>query len=566
MRHAIAIAVAAFTILVVAGVDATVRLRADTTYNSDVQSGRTVKSYVVSGFSRTAFQAAAAGRLTVVVSDLHMGIGKSPASGQWHPTEDFRWADAFGAFLRATDQAGKGSTDLVLNGDTFELWQPIGAGCLDRGPRAGCAEAEALVHLERILTAHATEIADLGAFARAGGNRVVVVPGDADAALVFAGVAQRVVSAFNAPGHVEFAAGGYWRSVDGAIYAEHGHQLAGDPFRFASWPEPVIRGRAGTYLPRTWGEQLLQGLYDQQEPRYPILDNVVEAGAGLKYLATADPGAVQAAGIGPVLKFFASRATWQQFRLDLDGGDVQPPEWDLPATRQRGATFLVESLVPDDRLRGLAEGALKEGSLSVDLNELTDQEIVAICDYRAAVRRARRRLERSLTQVPHVGPPITECARVPATRGSAFEYFWRSRDARFVDRLDQVQRSIRGGGQAPPIKVFVYGHQHLADNGFVPVRGAEWPIVINSGAWQRTVTPFQIDELMKARAWSEADVLRQLQPEDLPACYGVAWIEPYVDRPSPRFRFWRGDGRWGGLARDAAGIANACGQGAAGVP
>src|SRR6185369_862308 len=120
-------------------------------------------------------------------------------------------------------------------------------------------------------------------------------------------------------------------------------------------------------------------------------------------------------------------------------------------------------------------------------------------------------------------------------------------------------------GQTSPVKVFVYGHQHLPDNGFVPVRSAESPIVINSGAWQRTVTPFQLDELIKTRGPSEAEVLRRLQPEDLPACYGVVWIDPSADRPNPRFRFWRGDGRWGGLARDAAGMANACGREAAGV-
>ena len=32
---------------------------------------------------------------------------------------------------------------------------------------------------------------------------------------------------------------------------------------------------------------------------------------------------------------------------------------------------------------------------------------------------------------------------------------------------------------------------------------------------------------MQDRGWSEGDVLRQLRPEDLPACYGVIWIEPY---------------------------------------
>jgi hypothetical protein len=563
MRPALAVAIAAFT-LVVGGAAVTVRLKADTTYDTvRLKADTTYKTYVESGFSRTVLQATP-GRFTVIISDLHLGYGRDPATGQWQPTEDFRWADAFGAFLRAIDQAGKGSTDLVLNGDTFELRQPIGSECRHPDPRLGCTEAEALTRLERVIAAHAAEMGDLGAFARAGGNRVIVVPGDHDAALIFPAVTQRVVAAVNAPGRVTVSTAGYWASPDGAVYAEHGHQMAGDPFRFSSWPEPLIHEGGRAHLERTWGEQLLQGVYDRHEPRYPILDNVVQAGAGLRYLATADPAALPAAGIGPVLRFFASRPTWQQFRLDLDGGDVQPPEWDLAATRARGAAFLVESLALDDRLRGLAEAALKDGSLRIDPGGLTDPEIVAICDYRAALRRARRRLERSLTQIPHVGPALTECARTPATRGSAFEYFWRSRDARLADRLEQAKRAIDRGGQPSSLKTLVFGHQHLADNGFVPVRAADSPIVINSGAWQRTVTPFQMDELIKTRGAVEADLLRQLQPEDLPACYGVAWIEPYVDRPIPRLRFWRGEGRWGGLARDAAGIANACAGGGPG--
>jgi hypothetical protein len=28
---------------------------------------------------------AAAGRLTVIVSDLHLGVGRNPAGGSWHP-------------------------------------------------------------------------------------------------------------------------------------------------------------------------------------------------------------------------------------------------------------------------------------------------------------------------------------------------------------------------------------------------------------------------------------------------------------------------------------------------
>ena len=46
---------------------------------------------------------------------------------------------------------------------------------------------------------------------------------------------------------------------------------------------------------------------------------------------------------------------------------------------------------------------------------------MAVCDYRAAIRRARRRMERVLTQLAGVGPPIAECPRLPDTVGPAFD-------------------------------------------------------------------------------------------------------------------------------------------------
>jgi len=506
-------------------------------------------------------QQVTAGRLTVIVSDFHFGLGRDPVSGEWHALEDFRWGDALRSFLRAVDEAGKGATDLVLNGDTFELWQSLVPDCRTANVRAGCTGEEALGRLERVLQAHAAEVADLGAFARAGTNRIVIVPGDHDAAILFPAVAERLLSAFSAPMRVTVSARGYWLSGDGAIYAEHGHQIAGDPYRFGAWPEPFIQEGGRAHLERTWAEQLIQGIYNEYESRYPILDNVAMDGVGLKYLAAADPATAGAAIVGPMVRFFLSNPAWQQFRLDLDGGDVEAPEWDVALVRRAGPAFLVESLLADDRLRGPADRALKENQFTFALGDVSDQEIVAICDYRAALRRARRRLERSLTQSPHVGPPPAECPRVPTTRGSGFEYYWRSRDARFTAHLDEVRRALARDAPAPSIKVFVYGHIHLPSAGFVVSRGAEWPIVLNSGAWQRTVTPFQLDELMKDRGWTEVELLRQLQPEQLPACYGLVWIDPYADRPQPRFRYWRGDGKWGNLPRDASGIATACGGG-----
>ena len=92
-------------------------------------------------------------RLVVIASDLHLGVGRS-AGGEWLPIEDFRWQEDFASFLRAIDEAGKGATDLVLNGDTFELWQSTTDDCRQRDVRLGCTEQEALGRLERVIAAH----------------------------------------------------------------------------------------------------------------------------------------------------------------------------------------------------------------------------------------------------------------------------------------------------------------------------------------------------------------------------------------------------------------------------
>ncbi|HSG38094.1 MAG TPA: hypothetical protein VLE27_00530, partial [Thermoanaerobaculia bacterium] len=61
-------------------------------------------------------------RLTVILSDTHFGVGHG-ADGEWHPFEDFRWLEDFKKFLAEVDAKGKSAVDLVLNGDSFELWQ-----------------------------------------------------------------------------------------------------------------------------------------------------------------------------------------------------------------------------------------------------------------------------------------------------------------------------------------------------------------------------------------------------------------------------------------------------------
>src|SRR6188768_2247437 len=61
-------------------------------------------------------------RPVVIISDLHMGLGRN-AAGEFHRTEDFRWPSALRGFLSAVSKEGGVRVDLVIAGDFLELWQ-----------------------------------------------------------------------------------------------------------------------------------------------------------------------------------------------------------------------------------------------------------------------------------------------------------------------------------------------------------------------------------------------------------------------------------------------------------
>jgi hypothetical protein len=505
----------------------------------------------------TRAQGAAAGRSVVVVSDMHMGLGKD-AAGAWSPYEDFRWPDEFTGFVKALDEAGKGTTDLILNGDTFELLQSSDKDCVNQDPDVGCSEKEALARLDRVLKAHDAEVKALGEFARAGSNHVVFIPGDHDAALLFPTVGQRAVQALGAPaGRVEIAKTGYWRSPDGQIYAEHGHQIGFSANKFAAWPAPFVKRPDGDHLAKSPGERYAQAVVNRLEPTYPLVDNLAQEGVGAKYALAAD-GMKDAGDAGPaLLQYFLFKTDWQQFRMDLARG--QTPIWDLAKVREQGPKFLVDSVMSDDPFRPLADKALADGKLTQLMTRMTDDELTLLCNYRAAVRRSRRRMEIWVTQFPEEGPSAPECPRTQATIGSEYSDFWGSRDAIFAKRIEEAGKN--GPANAKPIVALLHGHTHLADRsqagyatqtagglapeGFSPFRDKLSPVAINGGAFQRVATPVQLRLLGAKKGLTTGNPqavdpqLIKLQPDELPACYSFIDVRPYTDAPKAAVRYWR---------------------------
>jgi Calcineurin-like phosphoesterase len=463
-------------------------------------------------------------RLTAIISDTHFGVGKTP-DGNWHPYEDARWATEFRLFLEELDREGQGNTDLILNGDTFELWQSLENDCTYPNDNLSCTEQDALKRVRTVIAAHQTELNAIRAFATSGNNTVFILPGNHDAPLMFPAVAGEVLRAIGAPSdRVTISRDGYWLSADGLIYAEHGHQIGYDTNRYSDWPRPFIQQGGVNYLQRPWGEQFVQRFYNYYERRYPIIDNLMEESLGVKYGAIAEGLFGLQHAVGRFALFYLVQSSGTQIGQSL-GGQEKGVRWDIAAIRKLGNRFFVESIPSDDPLRALVQRAMRNGTLGINISNLSDEELQSICDVRAAVA----------NQKP---PRVTPCPK--AKLGAIGRNLITSRETIFQKHLNDTLTRLRARGSATDFRLFIFAHTHLPESSYSPFRSLSgWqPIVVNSGAWQRTYSEQQLERDRKSRRLKASGVL-QLQPENLPACYPVVTIPPYAGSPQSLLRYWK---------------------------
>jgi UDP-2,3-diacylglucosamine pyrophosphatase LpxH len=472
------------------------------------------------------------GRLRIFISDTHFGVGK--VNGHWHNFEDARWAPEFAAFLEKMNRMGKGKSDLILNGDTFELWQSLDPNdcTVLVNKDLGCTEDGALKRLQRVIQFHQPELTSIGNFAKSGDNTVTIVPGNHDAALLFPKVAQTVLAAINAPAdRVHVATEGDWLSPDGLIYAEHGQQIGKEVNKFDHWPQPFINYQGVRYLQRPWGEQFVQRFYNMYEDKYPIIDNISDESIGVKFGLKAEGSAAIPKDMGKFLTFYLTELSWSQLGANL-GSPGEHPSWDVKAIRRNGIKFLAESLPNNDPLNDAAKKQISQGTFGISIDDLRDEDIIEICNLRQAVG----------TEDLDAGRPLSVEGCPREDLGAITQQLLSSRRKVFEVHLnDTYHRLKRDHRTDHTFQLFVYSHTHKADPGFHPLSGSPWnPFVVNTGAWQRTVTPDQLAKIQKARNLTDQTVLT-LQPEDLPPCYPVILISPYQNIPQSRLQYWRKD-------------------------
>jgi UDP-2,3-diacylglucosamine pyrophosphatase LpxH len=420
----------------------------------------------------------------VVISDLHMGNGHG-RNGDFLPTEDFRWTKDFQAFL---DSLGNKVT-LVLAGDTFELWENDTEHCASEN--IGCTSAELLHRLKTVLEAHREEVNALKGFAARGTNRVVIIPGNHDAGILFPDATATLLKEF-ASNRIEIAKDGYWIS-ERRVLVEHGHQM--DPAnRFPSWPHPFTG--SPKHLERPAGEQFVRDFFDAQERRFPVVDNFTSATAGLAY-ARQTPSVSLTRAARQFLSFYLHDLSWRQQGGFLSTPEGAIPEWDLSLTRKRDVGFLLTSVADAD------DKPLFDAFSADSIEFISDDELLDICDSRYLAS-ARIGKERETQQCAMKNLSFTTMGAVKLVT---------HRDFLFELYLTNTISAYRNKGLLLGDVIYVYGHTHSAQ---APAKGPfEHLTVANTGAWQRLISPRAVAALKIPAAY----VLSTLTLDRLPACY-----------------------------------------------
>ncbi len=225
-------------------------------------------------------------RRKVIVSDLHLGPG---TRGKFAELEDFFFEQQWDRFL--TSQQAQGPTDLIIAGDFIEFWQILGALDLlppeeatqPGTPLLAATQRASLKALELVLAAHAKVFTRLGKFLNHGDNRIVILPGNHDADLLWPRVQLRIAQAI-APNDINRLI-----FVDAIAYqhhrvhVEHGHLYDGAN-RLITPETPVLHDTAGKCrLQTTWGELFVARVFNDLERASPFVDNLYPESAALAW-------------------------------------------------------------------------------------------------------------------------------------------------------------------------------------------------------------------------------------------------------------------------------------------
>lgn len=226
-------------------------------------------------------------RRKVIVSDLHLGPGTRDP--RFAGIEDF-YADAEWTDFLAR-QGATGPTDIIIAGDFIEFWQiatalhalprPDSTAQPPAGPVLGADQAFAEAAIDLVIRAHPEVFRAIGRFVDSGDHRVIIIPGNHDADLLWPKVQLAIARATNArdPSRLVFLDAVSY--VHGGVYIAHGHELDAAN-RFATQHAPFGRdATGGCRLQSNWGEVFVDLFYTETERQVPFIDNLYPENAAV---------------------------------------------------------------------------------------------------------------------------------------------------------------------------------------------------------------------------------------------------------------------------------------------
>jgi UDP-2,3-diacylglucosamine pyrophosphatase LpxH len=468
-------------------------------------------------------------RSIFVISDLHIGVGRSNGK-EWHPLEDFRWPRAFDGFLKKISMDNSGGVDLVIAGDFLELWQHPTVSCIKASdPECGCSIKEMKRIVQDVIASHRAEFEAIGRFLAVAENRVFVIPGNHDAAIIEDDIWALLAQAVPDGGErFELVRSGTWFSADNKVAIEHGHQNAFDANFFPEWPKSVTKNCAdGKRFFRPWGENFVQTLYNKVEAKFLLIDNLIpeSLGTSIYFQYTKQRGKTIQEVARFVIFNLLQTSPYQKIGfLDVNKERTALTEKSLDFCRRCIGEDLILNSPEGDRYKSLygIAGSEQEKAFRTELRkQVTSLENDAVRDLceRVAVANGGRLKP---------NPDLQSQSGCEGSLGTVANKIF---DPDGVHALKSRINILEN--QKPALQIYVFGHTHEAKVGMpVTLYDGSGIMAFNSGAFQRLMDKNFFENSKKAGE-NDIDLLRRLTHDDMKPCYTTLAIS-YDDNNHPK--------------------------------
>ncbi|MCC7403427.1 MAG: metallophosphoesterase [Bdellovibrionales bacterium] len=187
-------------------------------------------------------------KIKLIVSDLHLGLGRTLENGQMNPLEEFYYDEKFVEFLHfyTTGKYAEYEVELIMNGDIFNLLQVDYRGHY----LTVITESVTMEKVKKIVKGHGLFFQAIRDFAKKEGNVVTYIVGNHDQGLLWPGVRAYLNEMLGTT--IRFKNIVYY--FDG-VHIEHGHMHEAanrlNPRKFflkRNLPEPVLNLPFGSHF------------------------------------------------------------------------------------------------------------------------------------------------------------------------------------------------------------------------------------------------------------------------------------------------------------------------------